>query len=165
MRIIFYCFLTTSLLFLSACQHFDFRDSLGQEKELNIAVINSENYLFVQDAQCSIKTDTEDSMDTHKNPDAILINTGYKTLYIDCQASGYQQMGLAITNTLGKWSEKDLFILPPGNIVNTADNLLPYYPSHILVLMNKKPFADQERKEKQYTQAQIENTLYQGKKA
>ncbi len=150
------------LSLLTACQHFNPLDSARQEKILNLAIINSENYGLIQNAHCTIDTNTSESIDTQLNPDAILLNADYKLLSIDCRAPGYKQEGLAITNKINEWSASDLFVLPPGEIVDFSSSLLPYYPSHILVLMNKKPFASQEHTEAVYKKAKSSSPLYQG---
>jgi hypothetical protein len=53
-------------------------------------------------------------------------------------------------------------MLPPGDVVDTTSSLLPYYPSHILVLMSKKPFVSAKTSEKQFKQAKQKDILYQG---
>lgn len=163
MRLIFSWFFLCSVSLLSACHHFDPMDTVRQEKVINIAVINSDTYGLIPNAHCTIRTDTSDeAVDTQLNPDAILLAADYKTLSLDCTASGYKQDSIAITNTISRWSASDLFMLPPGDIVDTTSSLLPYYPSHVLVLMNKKPFIAPEATEKSYQHAKEKNQLYQG---
>ena len=162
MRIISSLALILSMSLLTACQHFDPMDTVRQEKMLNLAMVNSDTYTLIRNAHCTITTDTNDSIDTQLNPDAILLTTDYKTLSIECRAPGYKQKALAITNSVGQWSASDLFMLPPGDVVDTSSRLLPYYPSHILVLMNKKPFTKPNQIEQQFEKAKIEDKLYQG---
>lgn len=162
MRSLLGLIIALSISLLTACQHFDPRDTVRQEKILNFAIINSDTFALIPNAHCTIVTDTEDSLSTQLNPDALLLTADYKTLSIDCHAPGYTQHAIAITNTLHHWSANDLFILPPGNIVDITSSLFPYYPSHILVLMNKKPFVSEKTMERHYQHTKTNNTLYQG---
>ncbi|MCD8524318.1 MAG: hypothetical protein LRY67_00660 [Gammaproteobacteria bacterium] len=143
------------------CQHFDPLDSVRHQKILNIAIINNADYTLIRDAQCTITTNTNDDVNTQLNPDAILLEANYSSLSIDCHAPDYTQQALAITNTVNDWSASDLFILPPGDIVDLSSNLLPYYPSHILVLMSHKSVVDTEITTRLYRHAQENNELYQ----
>lgn len=152
--------LTASLL--TACQHFNPTDTVSQEKLINIAIVNSESYMFIPNAHCTITTDTNDeSIETKLNPDAILLTANYKSLTLDCDAPGYKQNAIAITNAINHWSAKDLFVLP-GNVVNLTSSLLPYYPSHVLVLMSKQPFVSPKTQAENYKHAKADNLLYQG---
>jgi len=146
---------------LASCQHFNPADSVRDQKILNIAIINSADYTLIRDAQCTITTNTNDDVNTALNPDAILMEANYSSLSIDCRAPEYTQKGLAITNTLNDWSANDLFILPPGDVVDLSSSLLPYYPSHILVLMSHKSLADTQIATRLYKHAQENNELYQ----
>lgn len=152
--------LTISLL--TACQHFNPADTIRQEKMINIAIVNSESYMFIPDAHCTITVDTKDeSIETKLNPDAILLTANYKSLALDCDAPGYKQNAIAITNTINHWAANDLFILP-GNVVDLTSSLLPYYPSHVLVLMSKQPFVSPKTRTENYAHAKADNLLYQG---
>ncbi len=162
MRAIFRLTAFLSIGLLSACQHFDPMDIARQDKTLNLAIINSETYALIPNAHCTIITDTQDNIETHLNPDAILLQANYQSLAIECRAQGYTQTAIAITNTINQWSASDVFMLPPGDIVDTTSSLLPYYPSHILVLMNKKPLVTEKTVEHLYHNATVENQLYQG---
>lgn len=163
MRLIFALTSGLAISFLTACHHFDPMDTVRQEKVINIAVITSDTYGLIPSAHCTITTDTNDvAVDTQLNPDAILLTADYKTLSLNCKAPGYKQDALAITNTIGHWSASDLFMLPPGDIVDTTSSLLPYYPSHVLILMSKKPFVSPDTTEKLYQHAKEKNQLYQG---
>ena len=147
---------------LTACQHFNPADTVRQEKFINIAIVNSESYMFIPNAHCVITTDTNDeSIETRLNPDAILLTANYKSLALDCDAPGYKQNAIAITNTINHWAANDLFILP-GNVVDLTSSLLPYYPSHVLVLMSKQPFVSPKTRANNYEQAKKNNLLYQG---
>jgi hypothetical protein len=151
-----------SLSLLSACQHFHPKDTFIKEKIINIAIVNSESYMLVPNAHCSIITNTHDNVDTKLNPDAILLSiTDYQSLALDCEADDYKQHAIAITNTINHWAASDLFVLP-GNVIDLTGNLLPYYPSHVLVLMNKLPFATPNTTENHYKRAKADNILYQG---
>lgn len=157
-------FLVLSLAsLLIACHHFDPTDTVRQNKPLNIAVINSDSYALISEAQCKIHTDASDeTLETKLNPDMFLIELDYHRLMIDCTAPGYTQKSIAITNRINHWSADDLYFLPPGDIVDTSSNVLPYYPSHILVLMNKKPFTSEETTEKNYQHKQAQEPIFQG---
>lgn len=158
-------FLTLSLTaLLTACHHFDPIDTIRQEKSLNIAVINAESYALIPEAQCKIHTDDNDKIveETKVNPDAMVMRANYHTLTLDCQAPGYTQTALAITNRINHWSADDLFFLPPGNIVSISNHILPYYPTHILVLMSKKPFTSAETTEKIYQHNKAKELIFQG---
>lgn len=146
---------------LTACHHFDPIDTVRQDKFINIAVINSDSYMLVPNAHCTITTDTNETVDTKLNPDAILLTADYTYLSLDCHARGYKQNAVAITNTINHWAATDLFILP-GNVVELSSKLLPYYPSHVLVLMSHQPFTSQQATEKNYAQAKAANPLFQG---
>ena len=147
---------------LTACQHFNPADTVRQEKFINIAIVNSESYMFIANAHCTITTDThEESIETQLNPDTILLTANYKRLTLDCDAPGYKQNAIAITNAINQWSANDLFILP-GNVVDLTSSLLPYYPSHVLVLMSKQPFVSPKTRADNYAHAKKNNLLYQG---
>lgn len=146
---------------LTACHHFDPMDTVKQEKPINIAVINSESYRLLPDAHCTITTDSGEPIETKLNPDMILLATNYRTLALECDAPGYKQNAIAITNTINHWAASDLFMLP-GDVVDTTSSLLPYYPSHVLVLMSKTPFTFPETIEANYQRAKANNVLYQG---
>lgn len=161
MRLVFALIFGFTASLLTACHHFDPADTFRQEKPINIAVINSETYRLLPNAHCKITTDTSDSIETKLNPDAILLTADYRSLTLDCHAPGYTQHAIAITNTLNHWSAADLFILP-GDVVDTTSALLPYYPSHVLVLMSKQSFTQQDTIEKSYARAKTENLVYQG---
>jgi len=161
MRIIYTATALFTLSLLSACHHFDPVDTVRQDKFINIAVINSDTYALIPNSHCTITTDTNDTVDTKLNPDAILLTANYTYLSLDCHSRGYKQNAIAITNTINHWAATDLFILP-GNVVELNSKLLPYYPSHVLVLMSHKPFTAQQATEKNYSHAKADNLLYQG---
>lgn len=147
---------------LTACQHFNPADTVRQEKFINIAIVNSESYMFIPDAHCTITTDTHDeSIETKLNPDTILLTADYNRLTLDCAAPGYKQNAIAITNTINHWAANDLFMLP-GDVVDLTSSLLPYYPSHVLVLMSKQPFVSPKTRAENYKHAKVDNLLYQG---
>lgn len=161
MRLIFAPILILAISALTACQHFDPVDTVRQEKFINIAIVNSDSYMLVPNAHCTITTDTNDTVETKLNPDAILLTANYKSLALDCDAPDYKQNAIAITNTINHWSANDLFILP-GNVVDTTSSVLPYYPSHVLVLMSKQPFVSPKTRAENYAHAKKDNLLYQG---
>ncbi|MES2203741.1 MAG: hypothetical protein V4496_00820 [Pseudomonadota bacterium] len=162
MRLVFVLVSGFIVSLLTACQHFNPADTVRQEKFINIAIVNSESYMFIPNAHCIINTDTNDGdIETKLNPDAILLTADYRRLALDCDAPGYKQNAIAITNTLNHWAANDLFILP-GNVVDLTSSLLPYYPSHVLVLMSKQPFVSPETRAKNYEHAKKDNLLYQG---
>ena len=162
MRLVFALISGLIISLLTACQHFNPMDTVRQEKFINIAIVNNESYMFIPNAHCTITADTNDeSIETKLNPDAILLTANYKTLALDCDAPGYKQNAIAITNTVNHWSSNDLFILP-GNVVDLTSSLLPYYPSHVLVLMSKQPFVSPKTRAENYKHAKADNLLYQG---
>ena len=154
---------------LLGCHHFDPMDSVRQAKVLNIAVINTPSYALIPGAQCHIYTDNESNntnsrktFTTTSNPAALMLDLDYHSLSVTCQAPGYTQTALAITNRIQHWSAEDLFWLPPGNIVNNYSNLLPYYPAHIVVLMSKTPLTAAATVENLYQQKKPLEPIFQG---
>lgn len=161
MRLVFALIPALAISILTACQHFDPMDTVQQQKFINIAVINSDSYMLIPNAHCLITTDTEDAIETKLNPDMILLEANYHTLSLDCEAPGYKQHAIAITNTINHWSANDLFMLP-GDIVDTTSSVLPYYPSHVLVLMSHGPFTTKESTENNLKHTQDSDPLFQG---
>lgn len=162
MRLVFVLVSGFVVSLLTACQHFNPADTVRQEKVINIAIVNSESYMFIPNAHCVINTDTRDeSIETKLNPDAILLTADYRRLSLECDAPGYKQKAIAITNTLNHWTADDLFILP-NNIVDVSSSVTPYYPARVLVLMNKQPFVSPKTRESNYEHAKESNLLYQG---
>lgn len=162
LRLVFAPTLVFAIGLLTACQHFNPADTVRQEKPINIAVINSDTYMLVPGAHCIISTDTgEESIETKLNPDMILLEANYHSLSLECAAPNYKQHAIAITNVIGHWSAADLFMLP-GNVVDTTSSLLPYYPSHVLVLMNHQPFTSKETTEKILKHTNAADPLFQG---
>lgn len=162
MRLVFTLMPMLAAGLLTACQHFNPADTVRQEKLINIAIVNSESYMFIPNAHCTINTDTNDeSIETKLNPDAILLTANYRSLTLDCDAPDYKQNAIAITNTINHWSANDLFILP-GNVVDLTSSAFPYYPSHVLVLMSKQPFVSPKTRAENYKHAKADNLLYQG---
>lgn len=161
MRLVFVLVSGVIASLLTACQHFNPADTVLQEKFINIAIVNNESYMFIPNAHCLITTDTNDDVETKLNPDAILLTANYKSLTLECDAPGYKQNAIAITNTINHWAANDLFILP-GNVVDLTSSLLPYYPSHVLVLMSNQPFVSPKTRAENYKHAKADNLLYQG---
>lgn len=162
MRSIFVWMPILTIVLLTACQHINPADTVRQEKIINIAIVDNESYMFIANAHCTITTDTNDeNIETKLNPDAILLTANYRSLALDCDAPGYKQNAIAITNTINHWSSNDLFVLP-GNVVDLTSSLLPYYPSHVLVLMSKQPFVSPKTRAENYAHAKADNLLYQG---
>ena len=163
MRTLLNALIITSCLSLCACS--TTQDELTEKAlshTINIDIVDAQSFEMIRNATCIISGQNDHDYKMTKNPGQIILPSWEDHVYISCQASDYYQEQIAISNTLAKWTYKDLAFLPSNVVIFD-----PYDPDfrakYIVVFMSHDLPPSKTKSQEQFEKEQKTETIFQGK--
>ncbi|MCP4476019.1 MAG: hypothetical protein GY821_15960 [Gammaproteobacteria bacterium] len=112
----------------------------GTSQPINVQAISADSHQTVPGAVCTLKDKKGRVYSIPTNPGSVTVAREYGGLQAHCVAKNYQQKSVGVGNSFNAWTLVDVLFWP-GIIVDAATGAVEKYPSHITVLMEKKPGA------------------------
>lgn len=137
----------------------------SEAQTVPIAVVDSETLHMLPDATCqAILSGTEQKFSMDSNPGQVTLPSNIHKLYLNCNAPGYEQDKLAISDKVNHWAMADLTFLP-GYITKSNSELFKTYPANIVVLMYKDAPLSADQANKDYQESQQQDQFFQQRRS
>ena len=109
----------------------------GSTQTIDVQAIGYRSHKVIQGAKCTIRDGKGNLYVVPQNPGNVIVSKGNGALQVHCLKSGYKQKSVGHGQSFNAWTLGNI-IFWPGAIIDAADGAYAKYPSHIIVLMEKK---------------------------
>jgi len=109
----------------------------GTSQVINVEAIDAKTHQVIPGATCTLTSSKNVAYPVAGNPGSVNVTREYGGVQTTCSANGYHQTGVGTGNSFNAWTLVDILFWP-SVIVDAATGATIKYPSHIVVLMDKK---------------------------
>ncbi len=109
----------------------------GTTQTINVAVQESENHNNLDNAVCRVTDGSGGVYSINSSPATVTVSRANGSVIINCKKDGYKQVNTMVGDSFNPVTLVNV-IFWPGFIVDAVSGSYKKYPSHYVVIMDKK---------------------------